>query len=410
MSIEQLTDTDFIWEVYHSSEDSKPNCNKMAGVDGITPQQFQRTISRTIPRLQNRLRNGTYVHSKLKHYAIRNARGEQDRIICTPTQEDKLVQRMLCRYLTKDLSTNQPLDRLRIGSGVAYGMGRDFQDTAHNALSDITRVRATKPYGIKTDISNFFNEIERPSIMQILSDRIDDPEIVTLLEQVVNAEIKGAGLLLRGLFANNDMRLGRGLRQGMPLSPILASALLTDFDTVLGQPQWFNAYRMADDILCLCSTREQAERIQIIIEDALVQLSLSIPPLGDDRGKTRIFGGSETVKFLGINIYPAPRSSGYLQGMPSNTIERAAQKISNIFSRTHVDYRDMPIPDRLSQYQSILNGYRGYFSTCGNHQAFMTQMNSLKDECLSTLLQSIYGENFFSGWNEYQKRMLSLPI
>lgn len=412
MTIEQLTNTDFMWHIWNSSEDSRPACEKMAGVDGITPAKFQRNISREIVRLQRELRNGTYSHNRLRHYVIDGARGDRPRIICTATQRDKLLQRMLCRYLTTDLATGRPLDRLGIGTGIAYGMRRDFQETTVQALSKIVRVRRTKPCGVKTDIYNFYNRIRRDDIMSILSERIEDPDILALLDQVVRAEIKGAPIILRNLFSENDMQVGLGLRQGMPLSPILANALLTQFDAALNIPQWFNAYRVADDILCLCSTEEQASRILRIIEDRLSDLSQTIPAMGDDRGKTRIFNADDTVKFLGVNIHKAPNNR-YTQNIPTETVNRACDKIIEIFSVTHEKYRDLSMSERRTRFQSLLNGYKGYFYNCENYQRFLNTMENRRSlesrRLINRMLPNATIEHF-RHLNPDQKKLLGIGL
>lgn len=402
MTIEQITDKHFIRQTYYNSADSSSSCRKMAGVDNVIPQAFKLDLPNQIALIQEELRSGTYRHQALRHHIIPRGNQEAGRVIATPTQKDKLVQRLLCFYLTHEIYT--PIDRLGIATDISYGLGKDFTPTAQEAVKDVARVRRTKRYGVKTDIANFYNEIDRSMIMGRLSARIDDSRILSILEQVVYADIRGEASLAR----NTGIITGRGLRQGSPLSPILASALLSDFDNAINQ-RWFNAYRVADDIICLCSTLEQARRIKAIIETNLQRLALTISPLQQDGGKTRIFSSDESVRFLGIDICPSPTNDKYLKRIPATTIDTVAEKVEAIFSPTRGKYRAKPLPQRTMAYDSTIAGYKGYFGQCSNYNGLTFRMRNLRDRKINELVISKYGNNPFEAFNAEQKHFIGLP-
>ena len=106
----------------------------------------------------------------------------------------------------------------------------------------------------------------------------------------------GSDPFFGGVLSDNGIEAGRGLRQGMPLSPILSNFLLRDFDRAFSE-RGHALVRYADDLVVFASSRDECETIQELTEFELAKLKLQFSP-----GKTEICGPHEPVEFLGMEL------------------------------------------------------------------------------------------------------------
>src|SRR6266699_846636 len=119
-----------------------------------------------------------------------------------------------------------------------------------------------------------------------------------------------AGYVEHGTFHATE----QGTPQGGVASPLLANIALHGMEEALGVTYDYRGQligkravvRYADDFVCFCETREDAEQVQKILVEWLKERGLT---LSED--KTRIVHLTEGFDFLGFNIrhYPAPQTS-----------------------------------------------------------------------------------------------------
>ena len=106
----------------------------------------------------------------------------------------------------------------------------------------------------------------------------------------------------------------QGTPQGGVASPLLANIALHGMEEAIGVKYDYRGQligkravvRYADDFVCFCETREDAERVQGILVEWLKERGLTL-----SEEKTRIVHLTEGFDFLGFNIrhYPAPKTS-----------------------------------------------------------------------------------------------------
>jgi len=75
------------------------------------------------------------------------------------------------------------------------------------------------------------------------------------------------------VLSDSGIKRGKGLRQGMPLSPILSNFLLRDFDQAFTAAH-SDFVRYADDLIILACTREECAAAEALTRVELSKLGL----------------------------------------------------------------------------------------------------------------------------------------
>ena len=92
-------------------------------------------------------------------------------------------------------------------------------------------------YCVDLDLERFFDTVNHSKLIQVLSERIKDGRVVSLVHKYLNA-----GVMVRHKYEETT----EGVPQGGPLSPILSNVILNELDKELecrGHP----FVRYADD-------------------------------------------------------------------------------------------------------------------------------------------------------------------
>ncbi|WP_071882498.1 reverse transcriptase domain-containing protein [Pelosinus fermentans] len=126
-----------------------------------------------------------------------------------PAYEDKLVQKALNEILIV-IYEPEFLD-------CSYGFrpGR----SCHDALKEVAKILETKKvsYVVDADIKGFFDNVDHGWMMKFLKDRIQDPNLLRLIQRFLKA-----GVIEEGVEHETDT----GTPQGGVISPTLANVYL----------------------------------------------------------------------------------------------------------------------------------------------------------------------------------------
>ncbi|WP_410052242.1 reverse transcriptase domain-containing protein [Bradyrhizobium sp. SZCCHNS30582] len=114
---------------------------------------------------------------------------------------------------------------------------------------------------------------------------------------------------------------GRGLRQGMPLSPILANLVLSEFDAAFRRER-IEMVRYADDLLVFFNSKRDARSGFEFVRTQLGRQGLTIPELGDDNSKTQIVAAEQPVYFLGLELAYSGSNGGYVRKVGRKVIAK----------------------------------------------------------------------------------------
>jgi len=160
----------------------------------------------------------------------------------------------------------------------------------------------------------------------------------------------------------------QGTPQGGVASPLLANIALHGMEEALGVKYDSRGQligkraivRYADDFVCFCETRKDAEQVQKILVEWLKERGLTL-----SEEKTRIVHLTEGFDFLGLNIrhYPAPQTSrtGWkLLIKPSKeSVQEVREKIKKLWDKA----QGSNVQAVLSKLNPIIRGWANYFRT-----------------------------------------------
>ncbi|MFR9504375.1 MAG: reverse transcriptase domain-containing protein, partial [Rikenellaceae bacterium] len=145
----------------------------------------------------------------------------------------------------------------------------------HDALRRVQRhVDLGYKYAVDLDLEKFFDKVNHSKLIRLLSERIKDSRLISLIHKYLNA-----GVIVSGKFE----RTTEGVPQGGNLSPILSNIMLNELDKELAN-RGHKFVRYADDCMILCKSQRSAQRMQESITKFIEQkLSLRV-----NREKTRV--------------------------------------------------------------------------------------------------------------------------
>lgn len=152
---------------------------------------------------------------------------------------------------------------------------------------------------VKADLSKYFDTINRGLLKETVRRTVRDRSLHPLIFSVIDTETATRSAEEKAVFLKSGIKPGAGIRQGMPLSPLLAFLFLADADRKMDD----RFFRYVDDLLFVGTTKEEAiskfEAYKTLVE----KRELKIHPLGSKSdGKTYLIGPRENFEFLGMTI------------------------------------------------------------------------------------------------------------
>lgn len=384
-------------DCWNKSPDSKGE-GKAPGIDGQTARSFSKKLHSNIGEICDALKCGQYQFSRLRFHAIPKS-GGKERILCIPTVRDRLVQRVILNYLLDN-------DKLGIRNEISYGFIPSDDHSVQKAINFAAKLRETNQYVIKTDIVSFFDRIEREALLAKFPYRIKKSSIFPLLGGVVRSElaqIKHPDD--KAVLEESGLVKGLGLRQGMPLSPLLSSFYLREFDKKLILRK-IPIVRYADDLIAFCNSQNDASLILELIAECLSELGLEIPKLSQPESKSVIHGPGENFEFLGIEYRLI--DGEVKKYVPKAIFDRVSQRLA-----MHEDWREAHRRGRIfSDTSRILNAMESSYSSSyrdtENHASFRSHVNKGVAEVNRTIFSDIFPPEIVDQMDKIQRQYLSL--
>ncbi|MCD8339223.1 MAG: group II intron reverse transcriptase/maturase [Burkholderiales bacterium] len=260
------------------------------GVDGM-PVDALRTHIKSHPRsLSESILDGTYRPSPIRRVYIPKDNGEK-RPLGIPTVKDRLVQQAIAQVLSEEWE--------KIFCDMSYGFrpNRDCRQAVRKAMD---YVNAGYVWVVDLDLRKFFDTVNHSKLIQLLSDKIEDGRVVSLIHKFLRAPISENGKV--------GPKNTQGLSQGGCSSPVLANIILHELDVKI-ESRGLKAVRYADDCVIFTKSRKAAERaLSWITKYVETKLFLKV-----NQSKTKILRvGNPEVQFLGFSftrtVHKAKRS------------------------------------------------------------------------------------------------------
>lgn len=301
-----------------------------AGVDGLDIAQTGQHLKHAWPSIRQQLLEGTYRPQPVRRVGIPKPDGSE-RELGIPTVTDRLIQQALLQVL-------QPLiDPTFSEHSYGFRPGRRARDAV---LAAQRYVSQGCHIVVDVDLSKFFDRVNHDILINRLSKRVDDADILRLIRAYLNAGIMDGGVVVERV---------EGTPQGGPLSPLLANVLLDEVDREL-ERRGHRFARYADDCNVYVRSRRAGERVMALLLRCYDKLRLKINESKSAVGS--VFGR----KFLGYSLWQT--SSGEVRrAVAQKALETFKQRVRQL-TRRSCGRSIAEVVERLRRY---LLGWKGYF-------------------------------------------------
>ena len=244
-----------VWEAYKSVKAKKG----AAGVDGQSIEDFEKDLKNNLYRIWNRMSSGSYFPPPVRRVDIPKDNGKT-RPLGIPTVSDRIAQTVVKRYLEPIVEEYFHAD------SYGYRPGK----SAIEAIG-VARQRCWRyDWVLDLDIKGFFDNIDHDLLMRAVRKHTNCKWVLLYIERWLNAPAQ----LEEGSLINRD----KGTPQGGVISPLLANLFLHyAFDTWMKRhyPQ-IPFERYADDGICHCRSKAEAEILRVAIEKRFAECGLEL--------------------------------------------------------------------------------------------------------------------------------------
>ncbi len=324
-----------------------------AGVDGQTVTDFEAEVGDNLYKLWNRMASGSYHPSPVRRVEIPKEDGGV-RPLGIPTVADRVAQMVVKEALEPDLEKHFHPD------SYGYRPGK----SAHQALAQ-TRKRCWRiDWVLDLDIKSFFDTIDHDLLLRAVRHHTDETWMVLYIERWLKAPV----MMPDGKVHDRD----HGTPQGGVASPLLANLFLHyTFDKWMGRNYPDIPFeRYADDAVCHCRTKRQANHLKDALERRFEDCGLTLHPQ-----KTRIVYCKDSDRqrsypdtsfdFLGYTFRPRRsknRWGKFFVNFSPAISNKAAKAIRREIRSWKLQLRsDKSLDDLARMFNATIRGWMNYY-------------------------------------------------
>ena len=367
------------------------NKDAVAGIDGMTYEEYGKNLQANLLDLEDRLKRKAY-HAKLvRRTFIPKASGGK-RPLGIPALEDKIVQNLARRIL------EALFEPLFLDCSYAYRPDR----SARQAVEDLqNEIRQKYVWVVEADIKSFFDTIDHEQLIEMVKTRVDDEAFIRLIRKWLNA-----GVL------NSDGTVNMpscGTPQGSVISPILANIYLHfvldkwfDGDVKRNSDGEAHLVRYADDFVAAFRYHRNAASFLRRLPSRLEKFSLKLAPDKTRKLMFNRFRKSESgvFSFLGFEFRWISTRKG-IDTVKLRTDSKRRRRIVREFKEWCRTHRRKRIAWIMGMVKTKLRGIRNYYGVVGN-SAFLRNLNLLFRKTLYRWLNRRSERRSFN-WNAFSR-------
>lgn len=246
-----------IWESYQAVKENGGS----SGVDKVSLSAFEGNLKANLYKLWNRMSSGSYFPQPVKLVEIPK-KGGGKRPLGIPTVADRIAQMAVKKLI------EPKIDPCFHEDSYGYRGGKSALDAVGQC-----RKRCWKyDWVLDLDIKGFFDNVRHDLLLLALKRHVHEKWILLYIERWLTSPMKTA----KGVLLPRE----KGTPQGAVISPLLANLYLHYcLDEWLGiNYPTIPFERYADDQVCHCKTKEEAEMLKAAMEARLQDCGLTLHP------------------------------------------------------------------------------------------------------------------------------------
>lgn len=341
-----------------------------SGVDGVTVEELKQYLRENKDELRKRIRTRKYQPQAALRVEIPKENGKM-RKLGIPTVVDRVVQQAIHQVLSpifeRQFSEYSYGFRPKRSCEMAIIKSLEFLNDGHDWVVDI-------------DLERFFDTVHHDKLMRIISNTIDDGDVISLIRKYLVS-----GVMVKGKYEETPV----GTPQGGNLSPLLSNIMLNELDKEL-QKRGLRFVRYADDALIFVKSEKAANRVmESIVKFIEDKLGLIV-----NVEKSKI-SRPKDLKFLGFGYYYDPKNEKY-QVKPHVI---SLQKFRRILRKLTKRNWSVPLDFRILKLKQVILGWVNYFRISNMKRA----MNEIDKKLRSRIRVIIWKQ-----WKVSKKQIKSL--
>ena len=340
-----------VWDAYKRVKANKGG----SGVDHESLEEFDKKLSKNLYKIWNRLSSGSYFPPAVRGVEIPKKQGGV-RMLGVPTVSDRIAQ------MTIKLMFEPSVEPHFLEDSYGYRPNK----SALEAIG-VTRKRCWKyDWLIEFDIKGLFDNIDHELLMKAVRHHTENKCILLYVERWIKAPLE----LTDGSIRNRD----KGTPQGGVISPLLSNLYLHYvFDDWMRRTHPESLWcRYADDGICHCKTKEQAEALLAELEKRFLECKLEIHPEKTKivycgrRNSKETYKGNTSFVFLGYEFRTRRAKeyrtgeifSGFLPAISPKARKAITQKIRELNIRNKSNLSLQQIAEWLNP---MIRGWIEYY-------------------------------------------------
>lgn len=253
------------------------------------------------------IKNGEYIWSTpIKH--LRNKTGTtKKRVVYIHSIQDRVLLGVLYRACSEYFKAYMSDSCFSYRKGVK----------TLNAIDYLIQDKCLfKKYGVKLDISSYFNSVAKDQLVKMIHELFDyeSPMLLKLITDLMLTD--------KVLFNGEEIEEYKSLIPGCALSSFFANYCLKDLDHYIAEELGLTYARYSDDIILFADTKEEIEHCLTIIQNKLNTLGLKINP-----NKYEWYEPHTPITFLGLKIYENENENKVIIDISDNCLHKVKRRI-----------------------------------------------------------------------------------